>query len=137
MSCVFCGDVRRAGDVLAEDERLWIVLHDDWAVRGHAMIVWKRHVENIADLAVDDCVHFAITHHRVERALLAATGADRAIVFKLGIATPHLHVHIYPVPAALDRGAIMAIIDAKVCEPRDEAFLAELRSRLDTPPPAE
>ena len=137
MSCVFCDDVRRAGDVLAEDERLWVVLHDDWAVRGHAMLVWKQHVENVADLAVDDVAHLALTHHRVERALLAATGADRAVIVKLGIATPHLHVHIYPVAATLDRAAVMAIIDARVREPRDEAFVAELRARLDTPPPTE
>ena len=35
MTCVFCDDVRRAGEVVAEDARLWVVLHDDWAVRGH------------------------------------------------------------------------------------------------------
>jgi diadenosine tetraphosphate (Ap4A) HIT family hydrolase len=137
VSCVFCTDVRAAGEVLAEDERLWVVLHDDWAVRGHAMIAWKAHVENAADLALEDWVHFARTHHRVERALLDLTGADRAVILKLGIATPHLHVHLYPVPAALDRAAVMAIIDAKRREPRDEAFVAALRARLDSRPPTE
>ena len=131
MSCVFCDDVHRAGDVVAEDARLWIVLHEDWAVRGHGMIVWKRHVENAADLALGDWLHFAATHHRLERALLAATGAERAVILKLGIATPHLHVHLYPVAAALDRAAVMAIIDAKARVPRDEAFVADLRARLD------
>lgn len=130
MTCVFCTDVRNAGEVVAEDERLWIVLHHDWAVRGHAMVVWKTHVENIADLAIDESVHFALAHHRAERALLAATGAERAIILKLGIATPHLHVHIYPVAAALDRAAVMEIIEARVREPVDETFVAELRERL-------
>ena len=107
------------------------MLHDDWAVRGHTMIVWKKHVENIADLSADEHAHFAAAHHRAERALLAATGAERAILLKLGIATPHLHVHLYPVAAALDRAAVMAIIDAKARVPRDEAFVADLRARLD------
>src|SRR5262249_36607651 len=102
MSCVFCQDVHRAGEVIAEGTRLWAVLHEDWAVRGHTMIVWKQHVENVADLALEDWLHFAATHHRVERALLEATGAARAVILKLGIATPHLHVHVYPVPASLD-----------------------------------
>jgi diadenosine tetraphosphate (Ap4A) HIT family hydrolase len=133
MTCVFCDDVHRAGEVIAEDARLWVVLHEDWAVRGHAMIVWKRHVENAADLALDDWLHFAAVHHRVERALLEATGTERAIILKLGIATPHLHVHIYPVAAALDRAAVMAIIDAKLRVPWDEAFVADLRARLDRP----
>jgi diadenosine tetraphosphate (Ap4A) HIT family hydrolase len=137
MSCVFCDDVREAGDVLAEDERVWIVLHDDWAARGHAMVVWKKHVENVADLTPEEAAHFAAAHHRAERALLAATGADRAILLKLGIATPHLHLHIYPVAAALDRAAVMRIIDARVREPRDEALVAELRKRLDMQPSTE
>ena len=128
--CVFCDDVRRAGDVLAEDERLWIVLHDDWAVRGHAMVVWKRHVENVADLSDEEAAHFAAAHHRAERALLAATGADRAILMKLGIATPHLHLHIYPVAATLDRAAVMAVIDARTREPREEGLVADLRRIL-------
>jgi diadenosine tetraphosphate (Ap4A) HIT family hydrolase len=130
MSCVFCTDVRGAGEVVAEDDRLWVVLHDDWAVRGHAMVVWKKHVENVADLTLDEYVHFASVHHRAERALLAATGAERGIILKLGIATPHLHMHIYPVAAELDRAAVMEIIDARVREPHDERFVAELRERL-------
>jgi len=129
-SCVFCDDVHRAGEVLAEDERLWIVLHDDWAVRGHAMIVWKRHVENVADLTPEEAAHFAAAHHHAERALLDATGADRAILLKLGIATPHLHLHIYPVAATLDRAAVMAVIDARTREPRDETLVSDLRRRL-------
>ena len=132
MSCVFCDDVRRAGDVLAEDDRLWIVLHEDWAVRGHAMIVWKKHVENVADLTAGEYAHFAAAHHRAERALLTATGADRAILMKLGIATPHLHVHIYPVAASLSRAEVMEIIDARVREPFDAQLVAELRERLST-----
>lgn len=130
MTCVFCTDVRNAGEVVAEDDKLWIVLHHDWAVRGHAMVVWKKHVENVADLTLDEYVHFAAAHHRVERALLAATGVERAIILKLGIATPHLHMHIYPVAAALDRAAVMEIIEARVRQPVDETFVAELRERL-------
>ena len=137
MTCVFCQDVRNAGDVVAEDDRLWIVLHEDWAVRGHAMVVWKKHVENVADLTADESAHFAVAHHRAERALLAATGAERAILMKLGIVTPHLHLHIYPVAATLDRAAVMRIIDARVREPRDEALVAKLRSLLDSRPSTE
>src|SRR5881398_3474949 len=138
MPCVFCIDVRAAGEVIVEDDRLWIVLHNDWSVRGHAMVVWKKHVENISDLTAYDAVHFMTAYHRAERALLAATGAARAIMFKLGVATPHLHVHIYPVSATLDRVAVMGIIDARVREPRDQALVDDLRERLlDIAPSAE
>jgi diadenosine tetraphosphate (Ap4A) HIT family hydrolase len=130
MTCAFCNDPRAAGEVLREDDRTLVILHEDWAVRGHAMIVWKAHVENVADLTIDEYAHFAAIHQRAERALLAATRADRAILLKLGIATPHLHLHIYPVSASLDRAAVMEIIDARVREPFDQALIDDLRERL-------
>jgi diadenosine tetraphosphate (Ap4A) HIT family hydrolase len=130
MTCVFCNDPRAAGEVLFEDDRVLVILHNDWAVRGHAMVVWKAHVENVADLTADEYAHFAAVHHRAERALLAATGANRAILFKLGIVTPHLHLHIYPVSASLDRGAVMEIIDARVREPFNPRLIDDLRERL-------
>ncbi|MEA2337721.1 MAG: hypothetical protein QOE82_1728 [Thermoanaerobaculia bacterium] len=130
MTCLFCNDPPAAGEVLLEDDRVLVILHEDWAVRGHAMVVWKAHVENAADLTVEEYAHFAAVQHRAERALLAATGAERAILLKLGIATPHLHLHIYPVRATLDRAAVMEIIDARVREPFDQVLIDELRERL-------
>src|SRR5436305_7532533 len=130
MPCVFCNDPSTAGEVVFEDGRVLVVLHNDWAVRGHAMIVWKAHVENVADLTADEYAHFAAVHHRAERALLAATGADRAVLLKLGIATTHLHLHIYPVSASLDRTAVMEIIDGRVREPFDQTLIDDLRERL-------
>jgi diadenosine tetraphosphate (Ap4A) HIT family hydrolase len=94
------------------------------------MVVWKQHVENVADLTLDESAHFALLHHRAERALLDATRADRAILLKLGIATPHLHLHIYPVSAALGREAVFDILEARVRAPYDEELVAELRERL-------
>src|SRR5882672_6170085 len=125
MSCVFCNDPRAAGEVLFEDDRVLVILHEDWAVRGHAMIVWKAHVENVADLTLEESAHFAAVHHRAERALLAATGTDRAILLKLGIATPHLHLHIYPVSASLKRAAVMEIIDGRVRDAFDQTLIDE------------
>jgi diadenosine tetraphosphate (Ap4A) HIT family hydrolase len=135
MACFFCD---RRHDELHGDDRAFVMLHDDWAVRGHAMVVWRAHVENVGDLSADDAAHFAALHHRAERALLDATGADRAILLKLGIATPHLHLHVYPVAASLDRAAVMAIIDAETRVEPDAAFVEELRRRLQlgSPPAA-
>lgn len=130
MACVFCSDPRDAGEVVYEDFRVWVIVHEDWAVRGHAMVVWRKHVENAADLTLDDYVHFAAVHHRAERALLEVTKADRAILLKLGIATPHLHLHIYPVGAGLTREDVFEIIDGRVRAGYDEGLVEELRERL-------
>lgn len=130
MECVFCTDVTRSGDVVFEDQRTWVVLHDDWSARGHAMVVWKVHVENFSDLTPEDAAHFARVHRKAERALLDVTGADRAILMKLGIATPHLHLHIYPLAATLDRDAVMRIINGETREKRDETFVEAVRKHL-------
>ncbi|HWW62481.1 MAG TPA: HIT family protein [Thermoanaerobaculia bacterium] len=128
MPCVFCDDVTRAGDVVFEDEHVWVVLHDDWAVRGHAMVVAKTHAENASSLAIDEWLHLTRVWHEAERALLALTNADRAIVLKLGIQTPHLHVHIYPVAAGTTREEVFAAFDGK--GERDGAFVASVRLTL-------
>lgn len=131
--CSFCDnaqDLSRVGALIYEDERCALILHDDWAVRGHAMLVWRGHVENLADLSVEEAEHFVRIHRRAERALLDATGAERAILLKLGIHTPHLHIHIYPVKASMDRAAVMAAIDARVTGPADAVLIEQLRKAL-------
>src|SRR5437588_12131256 len=101
--CVFCGTIH---DALYDDGSVMVVSREDHAVRGHAMVVSKRHVENASDLTLDEWLHFARVHHAAERALLEVTGAKRAVLLKLGIQTPHLHVHIYPLPASLTRAEV-------------------------------
>ena len=95
------------------------------------MVVWKVHVENVADLDEDEWAHFSRCYRRIERALLDVTQAGRAIIMKLGIAVPHLHIHIYPVSAAMSRSDVMEIIEARSKEPYDAAFVESLRNRLD------
>ena len=131
MKCPLCAHEYEA---VYEDERVAVALHEDWAVRGHAMVIWKTHVENISNLSIDELQELARVYQRAERILLDLTHSDRAIVLKLGIATPHLHIHIYPVSAALTRAEVMKIIEAQTRERSSEtdraAFVAELRARL-------
>lgn len=134
MTCAFCTDPTAAGDVVHEDDKTLVLLHPDWSPRGHAMVVAKEHVENASALDGESWVHLARVWHRAERVLLDATGAERAIILKLGILTPHLHVHIYPVSAAATREEVFAAIDGKKREPRDEGFTDSVRRAL-TPEP--
>lgn len=135
MNCVFCTDPSQAGDVVFEDDHALLLLHPDWSPRGHAMVVAKRHVENASALTDAEWVHVARVWHRAERVLLELTRADRAIIMKLGIATPHLHVHIYPVAASATRDEVFGAIDGKAQEARDEMFVEMVRRHL-TPPVA-
>ena len=121
-SCALCGD--DTADIIYVDAAARVAFHDDWAVRGHVMVIARQHVENLSDL--DDPEAFMAVYRHTERALLEATGCQRAIVIKLGILTPHLHLHIYPVSATATRAEVMAAIDGKTRVPRD----AELVERV-------
>jgi diadenosine tetraphosphate (Ap4A) HIT family hydrolase len=135
MACVFCDQPAAAGETVFADEHAIVVVHDDWAVRGHLMIVSRRHVENPSDLPPADWLAFARLWHRTEDALLGLTGADRAIAMKLGIATPHLHVHLYPFAATATREEVFAVIDGKTRVERDPALVTEIRRILLTSTP--
>lgn len=137
MSCVFCTNPREAGDLVFEDAHTWVLLHPDWSPRGHAMVVAKTHVENASHLDEEEWLHLARVWHRAERVLLELTGSERAIILKLGIMTPHLHVHIYPVSADATRDEVFAAIDGKRAASRDDGFVSNVTTRLDTSATAE
>lgn len=130
MPCAFCTDLVSTGTLLLENAHTWTLLHPDWSPRGHVMVVSKQHVENASALPLEAWIHVARMWHCVERAVLAFTGAERAIMMKLGIQTPHLHLHVYPVPAAWDRDAVFEAIDGRRQEPHDDAFVSGLRQHL-------
>jgi diadenosine tetraphosphate (Ap4A) HIT family hydrolase len=130
MPCVFCEQPWTTGEILVETRAGTVILHEDWAVLGHTMIVAKRHVENLSDLGDSEATDLLHLARSVEDLLLEQTGSDRAILMKLGVKTPHFHLHIYPLSSSLDRAAVMDIIDAKTRVPVDEQFVRILRDRL-------
>jgi diadenosine tetraphosphate (Ap4A) HIT family hydrolase len=105
MSCVCCNDVRGAGEVVEENAHAWVVRHP----QGQTMIVAKRHVENVSDLEEEEWLAIARTWHRAERAL----NAERVIVLKLGVATPHLHIHLHPFPRTATRQEIFLTLESR------------------------
>lgn len=111
--CLFCDDLEAAGTLIFDDGRCAVLLHPDASPPGHAMVVWRRHVENIADLQIVEREHFVRVHSAAERAVLSITAATRAILLKLGIQTPHLHLHVYPASAEDDRSAVMRMINGE------------------------
>lgn len=130
MPCVFCSDLPSAGELIHEDEHAWVLLHPDWSPRGHAMVVAKRHAENASDLDEEEWTQIARTFRKAERALLEATNTQRAIVMKLGIQTPHLHLHIYPVKSSATREEVFAAIDGKASAERDDELVQRLTRAL-------
>jgi diadenosine tetraphosphate (Ap4A) HIT family hydrolase len=130
-SCQLCAaNLSAAGELVIDFGDWKLLLHPDSAVRGHAMLAATRHVENFADLTDLEASQFARVQKVCERALLDVTRADRAILLKLGIQTPHFHVHIYPVPRSASRSDVMQIIDARVSEEREPGFAKAVRDAV-------
>lgn len=130
MSCVFCTDPARAGAIVYEDASAWVILHDDWSPRGHAMVVAKRHVENGSDLDEGELAQLTRVWQQAERVLLEVTGAERAILLKLGIATPHFHLHIYPARSTDDRAEVFAMFDGQRGEAKDLELVERVRAGM-------
>jgi diadenosine tetraphosphate (Ap4A) HIT family hydrolase len=132
--CAFCENLNTL-ELVYEDDSALVALSDDWAVRGHAIVIARRHVQNLSELP--DAGRFLQAYLNAERVLLRLTGAERAVITKLGIVVPHLHLHIYPVSASLDRAAVMNIIEGRTRAERDDAFVRALREALDINRPPE
>ena len=129
MSCDLCKGLADA-EVVFEDAHAQVVLHPDWSVLGHAMVVSKQHIENPSDLEDEEWTHVARVWHRAERVLRDLTKSERVIAMKLGIQTPHLHIHLYPVSARATRAQVFAAIDGKTRVERDPGFIEQLRELL-------
>lgn len=102
-------------------------LSDEFACRGHSVLVARHHVENVSDLAPDDAARFFEVYRNVEAKLLDVFQADRVLAVKLGLAVPHLHVHLYPVSKEVTRTEVDAILARRV---RSEPTPDELDSWL-------
>ncbi len=130
MACIFC-EQKWPGDLVFEDDTVWVVLHEDWAVRGHAIVIPKTHALNLSDLDPRAGMRYSAAYRRAEIILLRETQKERAIMLKLGIVTPHLHLHIFPVSATQDRASVMTMIEGRTHESRDEAFVKQIREAMD------
>jgi diadenosine tetraphosphate (Ap4A) HIT family hydrolase len=137
MSCAICGLLGTGIDdreVLCQNDAAIAWLHESMAHRGHSVIAARRHVENLSDLMQEEADGFLKLARGVERAVLAETGAERAILMKLGLQVPHLHLHIYPVRENATREHVMQVIDGRVTDDssRDEkkAFAERVRALI-------
>ncbi len=134
--CVFCQLIagKSAEDVIFEDEKVLVILDKDWAVKGHTMVIWKKHFTNASQLSLKDFKYFAEVFHKTEKALLKFLGVDRSVILKCGGYVSHFHFHIYPVRKQTSWQEIVDIFSKKVrYQPKPgekEELLTSLRKHL-------
>ncbi len=105
--CALCGDLPSN---FAENEVATARLSDEFACEGHTVLTARAHVENISDLSVEDARLFFDLYRVAEQALIDLFGADKVLAVKLGLAVPHLHIHLYPVSRDISRAEVDAML---------------------------
>jgi histidine triad (HIT) family protein len=115
--CVFCKIARHeieASDIFYEDDRVLVMLDEDWAVKGHSLVIWKKHHLNASDLTTEEFLHFSSVFRNAEKAVLEITGKKRALTLKTGGLVSHFHFHIYPVDSDTSWETIKDIFEKKM-----------------------
>lgn len=89
------------------------MLAHDWVVKGHTLVIWKKHLENASELTLKDFLYFSEIFYKTERTLLKILRMDRSVVLKSGGLVPHFHFHIYPLKKETSWETIKDIFDLK------------------------
>jgi histidine triad (HIT) family protein len=101
VGCAFCDivDGAEAAHVVWSDEMAVAFLDIRPVFPGHVLVVPRRHVDTLADLPTAEVGPFFERVQRVERGVVAATGAQGSFVAMNNVVSqsvPHLHCHVVP-----------------------------------------
>ncbi|MCK5059560.1 MAG: HIT domain-containing protein [Candidatus Pacebacteria bacterium] len=117
MNCVFCEIANKettSPRIFFEDEKVLAMLSAYQATKGHTLIVWKDHVNNVSDISEDDFIHFSRIFRKVELALLRTLNLDKSVVLKNEGIISHFHFHIYPLSKYTPWNTIRSMFDKTV-----------------------
>jgi histidine triad (HIT) family protein len=101
MSCLFCSIVagEAAATLVAQGESFFAFLDARPVFKGHVLVVPRRHIPTLLDLAQDETGSLFTAVKRVAGAVERGLGADGTFVAmnnKISQSVPHLHVHVVP-----------------------------------------
>ncbi len=101
--CLFCQIVEKKmpAQIIAEDDLTVAFMDISPATRGHALVVPRRHVANLLEIAPDDLLATMLTAQRLAGLATERLGADGVnLLNSCGAAAWqtvfHLHVHVIP-----------------------------------------
>ena len=94
MACELCDAV--GGELLWQDDVCRVVRVNDPDYPGFCRVIWKRHVQEMTDLAADERRHLMAVTFAVEQAVRQVLSPDKINLASLGNVTPHLHWHVIP-----------------------------------------
>jgi histidine triad (HIT) family protein len=99
--CAFCAIIRGEASAhrVYDDSTVAAFLDTKPLFLGHTLLVTRLHVATLADLPADLVSHFFGVAQQLDRAVVAATGADGSMTLINNVVSqsvPHLHLHVIP-----------------------------------------
>ena len=127
-AAVACELCELAMPTVYSDDKLAVIIVDDASFPGFARVIWRAHVKEVSDLAIEDRLLLNDAVWRVELALREVLAPHKVNVASLGNVVPHLHWHVIP-RFTDDTHFPNPVWGAAVRQP-DEATLAARRALL-------
>lgn len=134
--CIFCKIIKKKipADIIYEDENILTMLDIDDSIKGHTLVIWKKHYINVSDLPEKDFIYFSKILHKTEKTLLKTLNKDLSLILKSGIMVSHFHFHIYPVSANITWPEIKDVFGKEIKyhykKGEKEKFISELKTLL-------
>ncbi len=95
-----------AGDIpsykCAENDKFYAFLDINPLVKGHTLVIPRREVDYIFDLADDELAEMTVFAKKVAEAIKRAFPCIKVGMAVLGLEVPHAHIHIVPMNSEKD-----------------------------------
>lgn len=95
-----------AGDITsykcAENDKFYAFLDINPLVKGHTLVIPRREVDYIFDLADDELAEMTVFAKKVAEAIKRAFPCIKVGMAVLGLEVPHAHIHLVPMNSEKD-----------------------------------
>ena len=95
-----------AGDIpsykCAENDKIYAFLDINPLVKGHTLVIPRREVDYIFDLADDELAEMTVFAKKVAEAIKRAFPCIKVGMAVLGLEVPHAHIHLVPMNSEKD-----------------------------------
>lgn len=87
---------------IAENESCYAFLDISPLAQGHTLVIPKRQVDNIFDLADDEYQELFLFAKKIAKAIKISFPCIKVGVAVIGIEVPHAHIHLVPINKVSD-----------------------------------
>ena len=95
-----------AGDIpsykCAEDQQFYAFLDINPLVKGHTLVIPRREVDYVFDMADDEIAAYQVFAKKVAIAIKRAFPCKKVGMAVLGLEVPHAHIHLVPMNSEKD-----------------------------------